>query len=588
MKKNLFVFAAIAMLVMGCAKEQQPNDTQIPADEQKTYLKIVETKATVGELGAVAWQEGDILHAWFKPEEGDGVLMDFVYEGTFEDGSAKFATTGSVPAQFTAAKLTSASGIISATGGFSLVRDYVYDPDSVPVYVRTEQVERNEDGTLSANLVHNASIMQFTLRDIPAYAAGFVLRTSSNIEIKTTFPYKTGYDKDIVLHTVVPNSRTVEKFYLIDGDGDEIEGTVKTFTQSPTSSSNEFIEMGLVDFQKANLRKDYVKVCGIKWAKGNLVYDKNHTYNVVQTGVDDNFQTGWGLHDEQWKYINWDKSLYVEANSVKDYTRHAYTNNDFCDVFTWGGIGRMATYRSGRMVTDVAEFDIQKKVYWGYVNEKIEGDATVATSKSNPSNLTLLEGDACFSSELDRSNNACYTKDGVTKNIAGDIAFWASKGKYCLPNSTDIKNLSHATSSLASFQYGKYVKDGKTIVGVLYTTPILKGEVVRNMTEVTFTDADLESGLFLPLNGRRSPNNNNTVINQGSQAIYRCSNFGNPAHANAIGKHEQCARVLWFEGTNLPVYGFTSGSNSVSNDGFSYTCTLSAAAGGAIRPILVD
>ena len=108
------------------------------------------------------------------------------------------------------------------------------------------------------------------------------------------------------------------------------------------------------------------------------------------------------------------------------------------------------------------------------------------------------------------------------------------------------------------------------------------------MKEVTFTDADLESGLFLPLNGRRSPNNNNTVINQGSQAIYRCSNFGNPAHANAIGKHEQCARVLWFEGTNLPVYGFTSGLNSVSNDGFSYTCTLSAAAGGAIRPILVD
>ena len=142
---------------------------------------------------------------------------------------------------------------------------------------------------------------------------------------------------------------------------------------------------------------------------------------------------------------------------------------------------------------------------------------------------------------------------------------------------------------MASFQYGKYVVDGKTIYGFLYTTPIQKGVVERSVDEVTFSDADLESGLFLPLNGRRAPNNNNNVINQGTQAIYRSSTFGNPGHAQAVDMHEQCARVLWFDGNALPAYGFTSGKpGAVEHDGFSYTCTLSAAAGGAIRPILYE
>ena len=594
MKKTLFSIATFAVLAMSCVKEQQPSTPADSAVVTSLRVSVADTKVSVNEAtGACTWQEGDQIAVWYddpnSEETKDGQKVVFTYKGLLDDGTAEFTTAETIPEGYVATKVAHPVGSINDTGGFSHVRDYVYDASRIPIYVRTETVVTNPDGSLSAQLDHNATIMQFELRDIPAYAAGFVVKTSGDIKIKTSFPYKTGYSENIVLNTAVPHSRQVESFYLIDGDGDVIEGTVKTFKNNPTTVKGEFIKMGLVDFQKENLRKDYIKVCGVKWAKGNLVFDKNGNYQVTEDGIDNNFQTGWGLHDEQWKYINWDKTLYVETESGKDYTRYTYANNDFCDVFTWGGVGRMATFRSGRMVTDVADFDIQKKVYWGYVNEKIEGNVTVANTKSNPSNLTLLEGDACFSSELDGSKNACYTKDGVTKNLAGDIAYWASKGKYCLPNSTDIKNLSHSSTSLASYQYGKYITDGKTIYGVLYTTPIVKGQVVRNMNEITFTDADLESGLFLPINGRRSPGNNNTVINQGKQAIYRCSNFGNPAHANALGKHEQCARVLWYDGVNDPVYGFTSGTpGSVNNDGFSYTCTLSAAAGGAVRPILVE
>ena len=582
MKKNLFVFAAIAMLVMGCAKEVQPTDTQIPADEQKTYLKVVETKATVSGLGACAWQEGDILHAWFKPAEGDGVHMDFVYEGTFEDGSAKFATTGSVPAEFTAAKLASAAATIKTDGsGFTLVRDYVYDPDSVPVYVRTEQVERNEDGTLSANLIHNASIMQFTLRDIPAYAAGFVLCTSGNIMIKTTFPYKTGYDADIVLHTVVPNNRTVEKFYLIDGDGDEIEGTVKTFTQRPTSTTNEFIEMGLVDFQKENLRKDYVKVCGIKWAKGNLVYDKGNLYNVAQAGVDDNFQTGWGLHDDQYKFIKYDTGVANYEN-----------NNDWFDHFNFGGIGRNAKFWSGSMLPSTAEFSIVGRVWKGYANSS-------ATSMDPAiEGTTLVElTDASRFTAPDSGHNVKIDNEA----LCGDVAFWASKGKYRLPTKTELQTIAHFTSGTAAIQYGYYKTGNVTIHGVLYTTPT--GERPKaNQTEIEFNSADLESGLFIPKAGRRGPRtkkddhydatvgNSALIININTDACYLSGNFGGAptSSTNQYYNQRENPRRLQISNTSNPVIGYTGGSELKDKDGNYVDNTMSVRAGFSIRPVLVD
>lgn len=43
---------------------------------------------------------------------------------------------------------------------------------------------------------------------------------------------------------------------------------------------------------------DYVEVCGIKWAKGNLLYD-------AINGGDNHFQTNWKLAPEQWFYFNY-------------------------------------------------------------------------------------------------------------------------------------------------------------------------------------------------------------------------------------------------------------------------------------------
>ena len=618
MKKNIIVVAAVCLLSAACAKEVQPQaESQGSASGGYIEVSVAQTKTLVNsQTGRCYWQKGDVLNAWFQVKAEDQTLSDsyvtFTYDEMGENGKARFLITdGQIPVTYEKVLITTPAGtfVDDGNGGkkFLLVRDYDYEPDRIPVYLRAEKLDRVDpdesvegDEYYTTELKHNASVFTFTLHDIPAYATGFVLKSnteSQSIKITTKFPCKTGYDEDIRLSTVVPKGSVPECFYLIDIEGNEIEGSKKEFkaeegkTLEPVGADDYVEYPTTVDFKKSELRKGYVVVCGVKWAKGNLVRDKNNKWHKAQAGIDDGFQSGWGLHDEQWKYINWDQSMNIEGETD---VRYKYENDTFFDVFTWGGIGRRASYHSGRLVTDQAEFDIQAKVWWGYESEKIIDGVTVANSKSNPENLTELEGDARFSSEENSSKNTVYTKDGETKEIAGDVAFWASKGKYCLPNKTQINELSHKDNSKASIKYGKYVYDENTeIYGYLYTTPI-DGDPKRNLPgteEFTgpeeFTDADLECGLFLPLTGRRSPNGNDIVINQGDQAIYRCSQFGNPA--NAVNKHEQCARVLWFDTPNPPAYGFTSGKpGAVDDDGYSYTCTLSAAAGGAIRPIVYE
>ncbi len=601
MKRNIFMMAAIALLAMACTKEQQPvSESQNNSEKVFLYASVEKTKAVVNhdetgaQKGTVTFEAGDKMSVWFQTGtettgEGDemtetpvGKVVEFTYESEDAAGLKFSADASLIPEEFTLVKAAYPAGSLNSKGVFSLIRDYTYDPDSMPIYVRADEVIKNENGTLSADLVHNASVFKFTLGDIPAYAAGFVLesqkyeRDSENepiqdkpsggpIKITTTFPYKTGYSEDITLYSVSAHSSYLTRVYLIDGDGDEIEGSERKFKQSWNDvSKNDFIIMPRIDFNKAELRKDFVKVCGVKWAKGNLVCD---TQNLYDKQDDKGFQEGWGLHDAQWKYVKWD----VAGN-------YKYDNTNLFDLFTYGGIGRQASFASGRLVPVKSEYDIQAKVFWGYVNTDI--------NKCNPANLTLLEGDARFSSEKAANGNSQYTLGGTTKGIAGDVAFWASKGKYCLPKKAVIQNLAHPTTSKASFQYGKYMAGDVAIYGYLFTTP--QGDVVRNNEEVTFTDADLESGLFLPFVGRRGPTSNNDVIWRGTCALYRCSTLGAVENASYSEQHSQCARVIWFNGSNMPVYGFTSGSSDFTPTAYSSNCTLSVAAGGCIRPILYE
>jgi hypothetical protein len=192
MKKNLFVMAALAVLAISCTKEQQP-DVQNPADEnaKKTYLRVSveDTKVAVNPLnGACSWQEGDVLKAYFRVKNADETFADVFVDFTCElkDGEAVFATTQEIPEVYERMIITTPAGEFvndAENGGkkAGLVRNYVYDPDSVPVYARAYSWELLPDGSFSAKLTHNAAVMKFVLHDIPAYAAGFVLSNEAKM-----------------------------------------------------------------------------------------------------------------------------------------------------------------------------------------------------------------------------------------------------------------------------------------------------------------------------------------------------------------------------------------------------------------------
>lgn len=588
----------LAVLAVSCTMEEMPGTGDAGTCVTSITVSLPQTKVSVDETdGKCFWEEEDRIAVW--DADASRYVEFTLTEGAGEAG-AVFSTDETVT-------LTDGADMVYPSSyAYSIAKDgepvlnvpNVLDHSSdskVPVVLRGNVSMKGDmpSGTFS----HELGIIKFTLHDVPAYAAGFVLKSESEAlaglfqnggyvpshsskAIKFSFPYKTGYNystdndgdadpDDAVIYVALPaGTYSGLSVYFIDGDGDIIEGTQKKM-KSAALAAGDYVIMPVLDLKKSQLRKDYVKVIGVKWAKGNLVRDAQNSWHSVQEGVDDGFQTGWGLHDEQWKYINWDGSL-----NQSGYTdRYTQNNNSYFDVFSWGGIGRQASYRSGRLVPSTSNYDISCKVFWGYVNTNLE--------KCRPENLEQLEGDACFSSELASNGNSQYTKDGKTAAIAGDVAYWASKGKYCMPKKGLLSALSHHTTSKASFQYGKYVSGDVTVYGYLYTTP--QGDVVRSNEEVTFTDADLESGLFLPFTGRRSNRENGVIINQRSQAIYRSSTFGDPSNAT----HPQCATSLWFEGSALPQYGYTHGK-ATEDDGYSSICTLSNAAGGCIRPVLVD
>lgn len=514
MKRNIFMMAAVAILAMACTKEQQPaSESQNNSEKVFLYASVEKTKAVVdhdetgAQKGTVTFEAGDKMSVWFQTGtettgEGEkmtetpvGKVVEFTYESEDAAGLKFSADASLIPEEFTLVKAAYPAGSLNSKGVFSLIRDYTYDPDSMPIYVRADEVIMNENGTLSADLVHNASVFKFTLGDIPAYAAGFVLESQryakdaennpikddpagDPIKITTKFPYKTGYSEDITLYSVAAHSSYLTRVYLIDGDGDEIEGSERKFKQSWNDvSKNDFIIMPRIDFNKAELRKDFVKVCGVKWAKGNLQYKDG--------AGQDGFQTGWRIAPDQWHNFK-----YVDASADVP-TRYDYTNaNGEFEHFNLGGLGRFAKYYSGNIMP-AAPMEISGKVY-----SKIDGSVE-------------LSGDDRFGYNPDKAS------------YWGDIAFWASMGKYRMPTNAEMKNIHNVSDKLL----GWYVTpDGKKVWGTLFRTPNPKRST-NSKPEMQFTDADLESGLFLPNAGRRANKNSGSVIAVTTQGTYRTGSY---------------------------------------------------------------
>ena len=584
MKKTLFAIVSLAVLAMGCVKEQQPSET--PADSKGVStirISMAPTKVSVDETtGACAWQDGDQIAVWFANADATaGQRVVYTFKTVLSDGSAEFETSETITEGYAPAKVTYPAECLNDQGGWGLIRDWEYKEGFIPMYARTEEITVNDDGSLSAQLYHNASVFKFTLHDIPAYAAGFVLEAvkynkneagefvdadgnvidkenatpSQTIAIKTSFPYKTGYtadpadnSNDITLYSVAAHGSYLTRVYLVDGNGDEIEGSVRKIKQSWNDvSTDDFIEFPRIDFKKSELRKDYIMLWGVKWAKGNLRYDANVTA--------DGFQTGWSLTADQWDYIGYDVASSVVDGDEYKYDaetatemRVACTSSRF-EHFNWGGIGKWSYDNTNYLKASPAD---QEKCISGKIYSDQGGTAEVS-------------GNARFASEGD-SEPALY----------GDLAFWASKGKYRVPSYDDMTSIHNKVSKIP----GWYVSNGFKVWGYLFRNPELGYD--RNSDAAAngnreFSAADLETGMFLPCGGRKAESNADIIINQRTQLAYWSS-----LYKKQNSKGTRYYSVYYSNSPSIKRIDSWDGSTPNNNAAWSCAC------GFMIRPVLAE
>ena len=220
----------------------------------------------------------------------------------------------------------------------------------------------------------------------------------------------------------------------------------------------------------------YIEVAGIKWATGNLQYEKDTTA--------DGFAAGWRIAKNQASYQN--------DNTT---TRADYNQSD---LFNFGGIeDPFSPLATASVVAEIGT-DISGKLY---------------------------------------TDQACTT---ATTDFAaakyGDIAYWASNGKYRMPTEAEIATLLASASAVKA----TYTLAGKTITGVYFFNPA-EGTTptIDTATAQAITDEDLAVGIFLPFAGRgyNAEATQYGIYKVGEQGIYRASvvNTGDGADQPCYG-----------------------------------------------------
>ena len=206
----------------------------------------------------------------------------------------------------------------------------------------------------------------------------------------------------------------------------------------------------------------YVTVAGIKWATGNLEYEKDTTT--------DGFAAGWKIAPSQEHHFQ--MGISGDNTTLTSYDQAAH--------FNFGGLGENALNIAPSSAVHLAgetAFDFSGKMY-------TDQDCTVAT-----------------------------TDFAAAKY--GDVAYWASNGKYRMPTKAEMEKLyAETVYTLASYN---------GVEGVYYADPA-EGQTAGVVEGTkTLTADDLTAGLFLPNAGRGYDNKDYTLYNINALGVYRAS-----------------------------------------------------------------
>lgn len=204
---------------------------------------------------------------------------------------------------------------------------------------------------------------------------------------------------------------------------------------------------------------DYVEVCGIKWARGNLQYDP-------VSGGDEGFVENWRVAPIQWNYVS----------TLQDEKK---------DCFGWGVINEMAyDYSSTRALGGGWNQTLAtNRIISFFPEESIDIESKLYSKFFSGGNYSDYA-----------SGQAQYTETTVHDNAKyGDVAYYVSYGKYRLPTKDEFVKL--ITES--SIQYGFIVTpEGRACYGYLFSNP--ESEKTVSYEERQIFLSELSKGLFLP------------------------------------------------------------------------------------------
>lgn len=591
MKKLVVSLCCVAMAAVACS--EKPEITLDPVSGTRTVTltaSLPQTKVDVNTTtGKVTWSDGDAIAVW----NTEGNKFEFVIEsGAGTDNATFKCTTFDGTLGTKAVYPYSWAGVAEGT---VTIPEYIPWVDGYVPAVMASAVSEITAGEIAPLYFHNLmAIMEFTLQDVPAYACALKLwsrdgadlhgtwtvsadctsltgiTTGGNTQQVIYFPYKTAYGADATLKicaAVPAYAYTDFKIRVLDGDESVIENTGKAVASSVTSrmggNPDAYVVMPAFNVRSlvGNARDNYVKVEGVKWAKGNL-----RAWKSGNSGT--GWQSGWNIYDHQWESqfsltrtdmtgssltgLTLDTSIFKEESIYSHW-----------DYFSWGTIARASRVHNTVLTSTTAEFEISGKVFSG------------------------ASGDISTFSELTGDDR--FVDGGFASNpsICGDLAFWASKGQYRMPTKLEIaklyaKNYVGAGSNYAHMQAGYYMDENNNkLMGILFTSCPSWETTTYNKTAIALTEADMESGVFLPKIGERTTNANpntydaKTINYFNGWGVYWSGTYG-----GLNSGFEDCARHINFTGANEMTYGYTS---KLSN-----TITGQTKLGNAIRPVLVD
>lgn len=253
-----------------------------------------------------------------------------------------------------------------------------------------------------------------------------------------------------------PTSAEIE-CHVTEKKGNTYIGNTSQFRLTEDNDEYEVIKC-----QKEADARQYVEVCGVKWAMGNLQYD-------AYIHGDKGFREHYRIANNQWDYFG--------AVNMSRQDTTAYDSMRI-DRFNWGVVGDYV-------------FDIKKR---GRIKS---GEIDIAGK---------LYSDSYFmANESDDADNALF----------GDLCYWASNGKYRLPTKDELYKL----YSEANVKWGYILTDeGIYIRGALFTTPEGNRTVDTKNKNNIFTREELRTGLFLPAAGFRQAGDD--VIKRAGNGFY--------------------------------------------------------------------